>query len=109
MVARLIGVGIPKTLTFRSERYRRAVASLPCACCGKPGSSQAAHSNLPEHGKGMSMKASDAALFPLCPDCHRDYDQGAHYTRDERRQLAFEWIAATHIALIERGLIEVTK
>lgn len=55
------------------------------------------------------MKASDAALFPLCPDCHRAYDQGPRYTRDERRQLAFEWIAATYIALIERGLIEVTK
>lgn len=109
MTARVSGIGIPKSLTYRSERYRRAVASLPCACCGRPGPSQAAHSNLSEHGKGMASKASDAATFPLCPECHREYDQGKSYTREERRQRAYEWIASTHVALIERGLLEIVK
>lgn len=109
MTARVSGIGFPKTITYRSEGIRRAVASLPCACCGKPGPSQAAHSNLPEHGKAMASKASDAATFPLCPECHREYDQGKRYTREERRRLAYEWITSTHIALVERGLLEVAK
>ncbi|MDE3023608.1 MAG: DUF968 domain-containing protein [Pseudomonadota bacterium] len=92
-------------LTYRSGRLRRIVASLPCACCGKSGPSQAAHSNLGMHGKGMGLKASDAATFPLCPDCHQEFDQGNKYTKDERYVLTMEWIAKTHIMLLEEGLM----
>lgn len=42
---------IPKAAPVRSEPYRRAVATLPCAICGVPGYSQAAH--LPPEAKGM--------------------------------------------------------
>lgn len=44
-------VPIEKENPVRSERYRRAVASLPCAYCGIEGYSQAAH--LPPEAKGM--------------------------------------------------------
>ena len=44
---------IPKAAPVRSEPYRRAVATLPCAICGVHGYSQAAHAN---QGKGMGMK-----------------------------------------------------
>ena len=44
---------ITKAHPVRNEAYRRAVASLPCAICGVPGYSQAAHGS---EGKGMAMK-----------------------------------------------------
>ena len=56
-------VQVPKDAPVRSEAYRRAVASLPCAICGVPGYSQCAHSNS---GKGAGIKASDLDSFPLC-------------------------------------------
>ena len=40
-----------KNAPLRSEKYRRAVASLPCINCGIQGYSQAAH--LPPEAKGM--------------------------------------------------------
>lgn len=98
---------IPKTGTYRSEKLRRAVASLPCANCGVEGKSQAAHSNLLRHGKGKGLKASDAATFPLCHDkCHPWFDQGKDLTKAEREALTYEFIAWTHIQLIEREMVK---
>lgn len=104
MTARL--VGFPKPLTFRSEKLRRAVAELPCVCCGRVGLTQAAHAN---QGKGMSIKASDAMIAALCVTCHSDLDTGGAMTKAERRAFEHEVIAKTYIALIEAGLLEVTK
>lgn len=84
----------PKDKPARSEKYRRLVAALPCANCSIEGHSQAAHPNT---GKGMSQKASDNLCFPLCgprPDeagCHARFDQGAMYSRQERRALEAKW------------------
>jgi hypothetical protein len=72
--------------------------------------SQAAHANGLEYGKGMGMKASDDALFPLCADrpgvrgCHSLFDQGAMFTKDERREVTARWISWTRAAIggIER-------
>ena len=94
-------------MTYRSEPLRRAVASLPCVNCGRHGATQAAHSNLQEHGKGMGHKASDAAIMAMCTVCHTEFDQGKGLTKADRRELTFRWITATLIALLERGLLEV--
>ncbi len=107
MTARLI---FPKTLTFRSEDLRRAVASLPCVCCGRVGATQAAHTNT---GKGGGIKASDAAIMALCADapgfvgCHSRVDARSTMTKAERRAFEIEMVALTYIALIERGLLMV--
>jgi hypothetical protein len=83
-----------KERPVRSEKYRRLVAALPCANCSIEGHSQAAHPNT---GKGMSQKASDNLCFPLCgprPDeagCHARFDQGAMYSKQERRALEAKW------------------
>ena len=86
----------PKTEYVRDESYRRFVASLPCFACGLVGFSQAAHSNQADAGKGLSIKASDAFLFPLCADqpgrrgCHSQHDlligmdSGERNCREER-------------------------
>lgn len=90
----------PKHEYVRDESYRRFVASLPCFVCGIAGRSQAAHSNSAADGKGGSIKASDAALFPLCADepgaigCHTRHDQAKDgLTREQRREREVEFIA----------------
>lgn len=59
-----------KAKPFRSEKYRRWIASLPCIVCGSH-NVQAAHirSNT---GGGMGYKPSDEWCVPLCVDCHSD-------------------------------------
>ncbi len=89
---------------FRSEKYLAVVRKLPCAQCGRM-PVQGAHSNLSIHGKGKQIKASDAATFPLCPDCHSEFDQGG-IERPEAQALTHEWIAQTHIQLVELGLLK---
>jgi hypothetical protein len=86
------GEAVRKEEPLRSESYRRLVAALPCIHCRKPGPSQCAHANT---GKGMAIKASDADSFPLCPDCHRAFDQGALFSKEQRRCIEPQWIART--------------
>src|SRR5260364_418728 len=71
---------------MRSEKLRRLVAMLPCMCCGQKGQTQAAHANFQSFGKGMGIKASDAALMALCVRCHAELDQGQTMTKEERHQ-----------------------
>lgn len=104
MTARLIG--LPKVATFRSERLRRAVASLPCMACGIVGMSQAAHSN---QSKGMGIKASDAKIMALCITCHGELDRGGTMSKLDRRAYEDEMCLKTYIALMESGLLEVAK
>lgn len=104
MTARLIG--IPKPTTYRSTLLRRAVASLPCQACGREGETQAAHSN---QFKGMATKASDARIMSLCVKCHAELDQGGTMSKLDRRAFEDEMMLKTYIALIENGLLEVTR
>ena len=93
-----------KQPTFRSEAWRRAVASLPCVCCMKDGPSQAAHAN--HRGKGMAHKASDVFVAPLCPTCHAEFDQGKRWSKQEKRELMDEWILQTIDRLARDGMIK---
>ena len=98
---------VAKAAPVRSEAYRRAVASLPCAICGVPGYSQAAHAN---QGKGMGMKACDLTCFPACgprpgfQGCHAALDQGALFTKAVRRELEPVWAADTQRRIKAMGL-----
>lgn len=65
---------------LRSEKYRRAVASLPCAHCGIAGYSQHAHEN---EGKGKGQKLDDRRAMPLC--CARPGIEGCHAAYDQYR------------------------
>lgn len=97
----------------QDEAYRRAVATLPCANCGIEGYSQAAHSNLPEHGKGRGMKALDVYTFPLCATrpgingCHVEHDQLIGVRADEAKENTYRWLMQTWSALWERKMIAV--
>ena len=93
-----------KEPTYRSEAWRRAVASLRCACCWADGPSQAAH---PNHiGKGMGMKSPDCWCVPLCVECHREFDQGTRWPKEDKRDLMDRWIIQTVLELASRGLIK---
>lgn len=94
-----------KRPTFRSEAWRRAVAELPCSMCLRPGPNQAAHAN--HIGKGLGLKAPDCFTMPLCPECHREFDQGVTFSRDEKREMAERWVLLTIQRLAEDGRISV--
>ena len=70
----------PKVKPWRSEAYRRAVASLPCAYCGIEGYSQHAHEN---DGKVARLKVDDRRAMPLC--CSRPGIEGCHVAFDQYR------------------------
>ncbi|WP_200912613.1 hypothetical protein [Acidovorax sp. Leaf84] len=80
MTARpLVAAPAPKDpAPLRNEKYRRAVASLPCAHCGIAGYSQHAHEN---DGKAKGQKLDDRRAMPLCSvrpgieGCHVAFDQ----------------------------------
>ncbi len=80
MVGGCTGPSVPKDKPLRSERYRRAVAILPCAHCGIAGYSQHAHEN---DGKGKSQKLDDRRAMPLC--CARPGIKGCHIAFDQYR------------------------
>jgi hypothetical protein len=90
-----------KVQTYRSEPYRRLVATLPCICCGIERMSQAAHPNT---GKGGALKTDDRDCFPLCHEgspkrCHQRFDQGAMFTKAERREIELLWAHKTRMQL----------
>lgn len=111
-------------MTFRSiyakpltdaerERYRRFVASLPCANCDLEGFSQCAHYSgvsSSRLGKGMGRKAHDLMTMPLCHEgangCHAAYDR--HELPDDDAPLwAMLRIGQTIIAAANAGVLKV--
>lgn len=82
---------------LRSEKHRRNVAALGCLITGKP--AQACHVNF---GKGMGLKVCDSLTFPLCPELHREHDQGG-MPRMERIRREWEYVDQTRALLIRRN------
>lgn len=96
----------PKTPVFRSEKYRRFVASFPCFSCHIEGQSQCAHANS---GRGLGQKASDLDTFPLCAvrpghmGCHQLFDLLIEMTLDERRELEKVYIERMRAIALDAG------
>ena len=103
--ARLV-VPLPKAEPYRSEPYRRYVASLPCIHCGREGISQAAHSDT---GKGMGIKSCDSTCIPLCADlvgrrgCHSIMGASGMLTRHQRRHVETAYVLAVQKRAAEEG------
>lgn len=94
-------------MNWRSEKLRRAVATLPCMVCGVEGKTQASHSNSQRDGKGMGIKAHDYRIAAICDTCHAEIDQGSGMTKAERREVWEEAHRATIGSLFEQGLVVV--
>ena len=50
--------------------YKNKVAALPCAICGQ----EPVQLHHIREGQGMSQRASDVLIIPLCPECHQGQD-----------------------------------
>lgn len=98
---------IEKENPVRSEAYRRLVASLPCANCGRVNHSQHAHTNA---GKAKAMKNDDRDAMPLCADdygirgCHSRFDAYALFLdRAEHVAMGKQWAAQTRAQIEQSG------
>lgn len=96
----------PKAERWESVPWRRAVASLPCVLCNKQGDTQAAHRN---EGKGMGLKTDDSLTAALCTTCHTEIDQGAHLSREQRRERMDRAILLTVQALARAGRLRTVE
>ena len=76
---------------MRSPKRLAEIRKLPCVRCGNP-NSQAAHSNSAKHGKGRSIKASDAFVIPLCATCHAAFDRFELGNRAESEAMFEKWL-----------------
>lgn len=91
-------VSLPKDRPARSLAYRRWVATLACAHCRRAGPSQCAHADA---GKGLAIKSTDAACFPLCADapgrrgCHTRMGASGEFGQEGRRALEVRYGAET--------------
>lgn len=96
----------PKVAIWRSERYRRFVASKDCFACGRGGISQAAHQNL---GKGSRLKTDDSLTFPLCctqpmrVGCHDQHDLLIDMTLEQRREAEVLYVDRMQAIAVEAG------
>lgn len=99
-------VAKPRAERWESVPWRRAVASLACVLCGRTGETQCAHRN---EGKGMGVKVDDCLSAALCGGCHREIDQGATMTREQRRELMDRAILLTIQALARAGRLRTVE
>jgi len=86
-----------KQTYIRSKPLLKLVSGLDCQRCGSGSQVQAAHSNMSQHGKGKSIKASDQYTAALCQTCHFEIDQGSKMSRAERQDA---WTSA-HIKTVK--------
>ena len=95
-------------MTFRSGKLLKLARDQACVMCGaRDGTVVCAHSNMGEHGKGMSLKAHDGMTAWLCLECHFDYDQNGRMSKNERELFIKTAICRTYMRLWDQGLIEV--
>lgn len=109
LVAGIPASAIEKENPLRSEAYRRLVAAMPCAHCGKGSRSQHAHENFM---KGKCLKLDDRRGMPLC--CDEPGLEGCHTKFDQYRLLPFgraahvvmgqAWAKQTRAAILAAGL-----
>ena len=83
---------------MRSPKRLAEIRKLPCVRCGNP-NSQAAHSNSAKHGKGRSIKASDACVIPLCAICHAAFDRFELGNRAESEAMFEKWLVKTELMM----------
>ena len=83
---------------MRDSKRLAEIRKLPCIRCGNP-NSQAAHSNSAKHGKGRSIKASDAFVIPLCVICHAAFDRFELGNRAESEAMFEKWLVKTELMM----------
>jgi hypothetical protein len=79
----------------RDKAYLAWIRERPCLACGLEGRSEAAHTGT---DGGLSQKASDYSVVPLCADCHTQapgaYHRVSKRTFEQRHRVCFARIVA---------------
>ena len=99
-------------MTYRNRRLLDAISNAPkCFFCDTPndGTVVACHSNSGSDGKGMGMKASDAAIAGGCFKCHTALDSGKDMLRAQKREAWLQAHVKTMRWLFESGVVEVVR
>lgn len=97
-------------MNYRNKKLLGLARDQACVMCGsQDGTVVSAHSNLPEHGKGMGLKADDSMIAWLCHRCHSELDQGKGMARAEKRDYTLTAICRTYREMWKQGLIGVIK
>jgi hypothetical protein len=65
----------PKPHAHRDKAYLAYIRAQPCAKCGRPGPSHAAHMRCLKGG-GTGLKPSDYHAIPLCDEHHNVWEHG---------------------------------
>jgi hypothetical protein len=98
-------------MTYRNRKLLDLARDCPhCMSCRShnDGSVVAAHSNSQEFGKGMGIKASDAAIAFLCDDCHSLVDgRTGKLDRFERETMFYKASMKTYVWMMEQGKLEL--
>ena len=102
-------------MNYRNRKLLDLAEGRACQNCGaQDGTIVAAHSNLPEHGKGARIKAHDCFHAWLCFRCHSWLDQGGvgrdptgvyRPTRDDKAEMFCRAMDRTTLELWREGLI----
>ena len=100
---------------FRSPTLLRHARGESCTNCEtEDDTTVSAHSNWPDHGKGMSLKAHDCFIAFLCFRCHSWLDQGSgmdptgRYTVYEKREMFDACRDKTLLRLFQQGKVKVS-
>lgn len=99
---------------YRNRALLDLAYEIPCTLqidgvCAGGNAGEPAHSNMSEHGKGMSIKAHDCYFASACRPCHAELDHGKRFTREERREIWRKGFERTVLALWRNDLIRVTR
>jgi hypothetical protein len=88
------------------KAYLHAVASLGCVVCREAGYNTPAVIHHIRAGQGMSQRAGNALVIPLCPEHH---NQGGHGIAIHSGQRTFEQMWGTEHELLNRTILDVFK
>lgn len=91
-------IALPKRGIYRNKDWLAVVHEIPCMNCGAHGV-HACHSNFSAHGKGKSLKATDASACSLCPACHTLLDQSGLIPKADQMEWFCEKLCLTYKTL----------
>lgn len=91
----------------RFPKLLKAAEGTPCMNYGSVGTTVAAHANEIIYGKGIGIKAHDAATAHLCHICHARLDNGNDLTKQERFIFWHRAYVKTMIYRFDMGIIRV--
>jgi hypothetical protein len=97
-------------MNYRNRALLDLAHRMPCMACGRDnGTTEPAHANWLEFGKGKGIKAHDCFFAALCHECHAELDQGSSMTKEQKKAFWLSAYCKTNKYLWTHDLIEVAK